>query len=254
MQIPCQSYPWSTPFRRMQLIGCLSKPSIGPIIPFYRRWIRHHTDPIYIVPLEMLGHEDDDEEKLLVQPVVFLHGGPGGGTVGGNRRFFDPDFFRIILFDQRGAGKSRPHACLQDNTTWDLVDDIEKLRKHLKIKEWQVFGGSWGSTLALAYAQSYAEHVTGMVLRGIFLLRKKEIDWFYEGGAAAIYPDVWVPNASQGRSFGTWLNWCKGMKMGCSPYTSSGHGRIHHSMASGTEHSAQENERKRTGEGSYTRS
>ncbi|CAL5358178.1 unnamed protein product [Camellia sinensis] len=123
-------------------------------------------------------------------PVVFLHGGPGGGTSPSNRKFFDPDFFRIILFDQRGAGKSTPHACLEENTTWDLVEDIEKLRKHLEIPEWQVFGGSWGSTLALAYSQSHPDKVTGIILRGIFLMRKKELDWFYEGGAAAIYPDV----------------------------------------------------------------
>ncbi|XP_027112723.1 proline iminopeptidase-like [Coffea arabica] len=124
-------------------------------------------------------------------PVVFLHGGPGGGTSPNNRKFFDPAFYRIILFDQRGAGKSTPHACLVENTTWDLVNDIEKLREHLQIPEWQVFGGSWGSTLALAYSQSHPEKVTGLVLRGIFLLRKKEIDWFYEGGAAAIFPDAW---------------------------------------------------------------
>ncbi|GMQ01281.1 hypothetical protein CsSME_00047975 [Camellia sinensis var. sinensis] len=122
-------------------------------------------------------------------PVVFLHGGPGGGTSPSNRKFFDPDFYRIILFDQRGAGKSTPHACLEENTTWDLVEDIEKLRKHLEIPEWQVFGGSWGSTLALAYSQSHPDKVTGIILRGIFLMRKKELDWFYEGGAAAIYPD-----------------------------------------------------------------
>ncbi|CAL1352962.1 unnamed protein product [Linum trigynum] len=126
-------------------------------------------------------------------PVVFLHGGPGGGTAPSNRRFFDPEFYRIILFDQRGAGKSVPHACLEHNTTWDLVSDIEKLREHLKIPEWQVFGGSWGSTLALTYSQSHPDKVTGLVLRGIFLLRKKEIDWFYEGGAAAIFPDAWEP-------------------------------------------------------------
>ncbi|XP_020579828.1 proline iminopeptidase [Phalaenopsis equestris] len=123
-------------------------------------------------------------------PVVFLHGGPGGGTSAGNRRFFDPEFYRIILFDQRGAGKSTPHACLEDNTTWDLVNDIELLREHLQISEWQVFGGSWGSTLALAYSQKHADKVTGMILRGIFLLRKKELEWFYEGGAATIFPDV----------------------------------------------------------------
>lgn len=126
-------------------------------------------------------------------PIIFLHGGPGGGTFASNRRFFDPEFYRIILFDQRGAGKSTPHACLDENTTWDLVSDIEKLREHLKIPEWQVFGGSWGSTLALAYSQSHPEKVTGLVLRGIFLLRKKELDWFYEGGAAAIFPDAWEP-------------------------------------------------------------
>ncbi|KAB1208302.1 Proline iminopeptidase [Morella rubra] len=125
-------------------------------------------------------------------PFLFLHGGPGGGTTPSNRRFFDPEFYRIILFDQRGSGKSTPHACLVENTTWDLIDDIEKLREHLEIPEWQVFGGSWGSTLALAYSQSHPDKVTGMVLRGIFLLRKKEIDWFYEGGAAAIYPDEHV--------------------------------------------------------------
>ncbi|XP_077215375.1 proline iminopeptidase-like isoform X2 [Tasmannia lanceolata] len=126
-------------------------------------------------------------------PVVFLHGGPGGGTSPTNRKFFDPEFYRIILFDQRGAGRSTPHACLEENTTWDLVDDIEKLREHLNIPEWQVFGGSWGSTLALAYSQSHTDKVTGMILRGIFLLRKKELDWFYEGGAAAIFPDAWEP-------------------------------------------------------------
>ncbi|XP_002975758.2 proline iminopeptidase [Selaginella moellendorffii] len=125
------------------------------------------------------------------QPVVFLHGGPGAGTSGGNRRFFDPEFYRIILFDQRGAGKSLPHACLDENTTWDLVKDIEKLRKHLAINKWLVFGGSWGSTLALAYSESHPEQVAGIVVRGIFMLRKKEIDWFYQYGCSAIFPDAW---------------------------------------------------------------
>ncbi|OAY83004.1 Proline iminopeptidase [Ananas comosus] len=131
-------------------------------------------------------------------PVVFLHGGPGSGTSPSNRRFFNPEFYRIILFDQRGSGRSTPHACLEENTTWDLVDDIEKLREHLEIPEWQfqimqVFGGSWGSTLALVYSQLHPEKVTGIILRGIFMLRKKELDWFYEGGAAAIFPDAWEP-------------------------------------------------------------
>jgi proline iminopeptidase len=126
-------------------------------------------------------------------PAVFLHGGPGGGTEAKMRRFFDPKRYRIVLFDQRGCGKSRPHASLIDNTTWDLVADMEKLREHLKIEKWLVFGGSWGSTLALAYAQSHPERVTHLVLRGIFLLRRWELEWFYQdpGGAAALYPDLW---------------------------------------------------------------
>jgi len=125
------------------------------------------------------------------KPVVFLHGGPGGGTEPKYRRFFDPSKYRIVLFDQRGCGKSTPHACLEENTTWDLVDDIEALRKHLGIARWQVFGGSWGSTLALTYAEKHPERVTELVLRGIFLLRKWEIDWFYQAGASALYPDAW---------------------------------------------------------------
>ena len=127
------------------------------------------------------------------KPVVFLHGGPGGGITPAMRRFFDPRRYRIVLFDQRGCGKSRPHASLVENTTWDLVADIEKLRTHLQIDRWQVFGGSWGSTLALAYAQSHSKFVTELLLRGIFLLRRSEIDWFYQSefGAAALFPDRW---------------------------------------------------------------
>lgn len=126
-------------------------------------------------------------------PAVFLHGGPGGGTEAKMRRFFDPKRYRIVLFDQRGCGKSRPHASLIDNTTWDLVADMEKLREHLGIASWLVFGGSWGSTLALAYAQTHPERATHLVLRGIFLLRRWELEWFYQdpGGAAALYPDLW---------------------------------------------------------------
>ncbi|HEY4211400.1 MAG TPA: prolyl aminopeptidase [Steroidobacteraceae bacterium] len=127
------------------------------------------------------------------KPVVFLHGGPGGGTDARMRCFFDPKRYRIVLFDQRGCGKSRPHASLVDNTTWHLVDDIERLREHLGIEAWQVFGGSWGSTLALAYAETHPKRVTELVLRGIFMLRRWELEWFYEspGGAAALYPDLW---------------------------------------------------------------
>src|SRR5579862_6401897 len=127
------------------------------------------------------------------KPVIFLHGGPGGGTEAKMRRFFHPKRYRIVLFDQRGCGKSRPHASLVDNTTWHLVEDIERLRAHLGIERWLVFGGSWGSTLALAYSQAHPERVTELVLRGIFLLRRWELDWFYQnsGGAAALFPDLW---------------------------------------------------------------
>ncbi|MCA9841525.1 MAG: prolyl aminopeptidase [Cyanobacteria bacterium HKST-UBA03] len=124
-------------------------------------------------------------------PVVFLHGGPGGGISADHRRQFDPDLYRIILFDQRGSGKSTPHASLQDNTTWDLVADIEQLRKQLHIDQWLVFGGSWGSTLALAYAQTHPASVSGLILRGIFLCRPDEIQWFYQAGCHRLFPDVW---------------------------------------------------------------
>lgn len=124
-------------------------------------------------------------------PVVFVHGGPGGGTEPFQRRFFDPAAYRIVLFDQRGAGKSRPAASLEDNTTWHLVSDMERLREELGIERWVVFGGSWGSTLGLAYAETHPERVRGLILRGIFLVRPKEIAWFYQEGASFIYPDAW---------------------------------------------------------------
>ena len=125
------------------------------------------------------------------KPVVFLHGGPGGGTLPQYRQFFDPSRWRIVMFDQRGCGKSTPFAELQDNTTWDLVADIELIREHLGISRWAVFGGSWGSTLALAYASSHPNVCTELFLRGIFLLRKKEIDWFYQQGCSKLFPDLW---------------------------------------------------------------
>jgi proline iminopeptidase len=138
------------------------------------------------------------------KPVVFVHGGPGGGTDAKQRRFFDPKAYRIVLFDQRGCGRSTPHAELHDNTTWHLVADMEAIREHLGIGKWQVFGGSWGSTLALAYAQKHPDRVTELVLRGIFMIRKKELDWFYQDGASAIFPDTWegylaaIPPAEHG--------------------------------------------------------
>lgn len=141
------------------------------------------------------GHELYFEESgnRRGKPAVFVHGGPGGATDPRMRRFFDPKRYRIILFDQRGCGKSRPHASLVENTTWNLVEDMERLREHLQLDRWQVFGGSWGSTLALAYAEAHPARVTELILRGIFLLRRWELDWFYQdpGGAAAIYPDLW---------------------------------------------------------------
>ena len=125
------------------------------------------------------------------RPVVFLHGGPGGGVNPDHRRFFDPNHYRIILFDQRGSGQSTPAAELRENSTWDLVNDIEKIREHLSIQDWIVFGGSWGSTLALAYAETHPSKVKGLILRGIFLCRPSEIKWFYQFGASEIFPDVW---------------------------------------------------------------
>jgi len=124
-------------------------------------------------------------------PIVFLHGGPGGSCEPVHRRYYDPERYRILLFDQRGCGKSRPHASLKNNTTQDLIDDLEQIREHLGIDKWVVFGGSWGSTLALAYAETHAERVLGLVVRGIFLCRQQDIDWFYQGGAARLFPDAW---------------------------------------------------------------
>ena len=124
-------------------------------------------------------------------PVLFLHGGPGAGCDPVHRRFFDPQRYRIILFDQRGCGQSTPHAELRDNTTWHLVADIETLRQHLGIDRWLVFGGSWGSTLALAYAQTHPNRVLGLILRGIFLCRNTDIHWFYQHGANRLFPDLW---------------------------------------------------------------
>ena len=136
--------------------------------------------------------------------MIFLHGGPGGGSEPRMRRYFDPTRYRVVLLDQRGCGKSTPFAALEDNTTWHLVDDIEALRRQLGIEAWQVFGGSWGSTLALAYAEAHPERVSELVLRGIFLLTREEIRWFYQEGTSWIFPDFWreylehIPEAERG--------------------------------------------------------
>jgi proline iminopeptidase len=153
-----------------------------PIEPFNEGMLP--VSEIHTIHYEQAGNPEG-------QPVVFLHGGPGGGIIPDYRRYFDPRVYRIVLIDQRGSGLSRPHASLEQNTTWDLVEDIEKVREHLGIDSWQVFGGSWGSTLALAYAQTHPNRVRQLVLRGIFLCRPKEIRWFYQEGANWIFPDVW---------------------------------------------------------------
>ena len=154
-----------------------------PAIQPSNNW-RFPVSPTHTLYIEESGNADG-------VPVVFLHGGPGGACEPGHRRFFDPERYRIILFDQRGCGKSRPHASLEDNSTWELVADLEKIREFLEIEQWVVFGGSWGSTLALAYAQTYPQHVLGLILRGIFLARKHDVEWFYQGMAARIFPEAW---------------------------------------------------------------
>jgi proline iminopeptidase len=143
------------------------------------------VSPVHTVYYEESGNPSG-------KPVVFVHGGPGGGSDPKHRRFFDPKRYRIVLFDQRGCGRSTPHANLEDNTTWALVSDMEKLREKLGIAKWQVFGGSWGSTLALAYAETHPDRVSELVLRGIFLLRKWELDWFYQGGTSRMFPEAWA--------------------------------------------------------------
>ncbi len=149
----------------------------------------YHTDMLSVSDIHTLYFEESGNPEG--RPVVFLHGGPGGGCQPNYRRYFDPKKWRIILFDQRGCGRSTPFAELKDNTTWDLVEDIERLRTHLGIDKWAVFGGSWGSTLSLAYAITHPEKVDSLFLRGIFMLREKEIKWFYQDGASYIYPDAW---------------------------------------------------------------
>jgi proline iminopeptidase len=157
---------------------------------------------LQVSPLHRIHYEQCGNPRG--KPVVFLHGGPGAGCNAKSRRFFDPARYRIVLFDQRGCGRSTPHAELVDNTTWDLVADIERLREQLGIERWQVFGGSWGSTLALAYAETHPQRVSELVLRGIFMLRRSELEWFYQQGCDALFPDAWegylapIPAAERG--------------------------------------------------------
>lgn len=154
-----------------------------PIEPFERGMIR--VSDIHEIYYEVSG-------AINGKPVLVCHGGPGGGSTPSMRRYFDPNRYKIILFDQRGCGKSMPQAELRENTTWALVDDMEVLRKRLHIERWQLFGGSWGSTLALAYAQTHPERVMELVLRGVFTLRREELLWFYQEGANWLFPDAWA--------------------------------------------------------------
>ena len=166
-------------------------PKITPYNEFYLKVSNLHT--IFV----------EESGNLNGKPVIFLHGGPGGGIEPIYRQYFNPKKWRIVIFDQRGCGKSIPHAELKNNTTWELVNDIEIVRKYLNIKSWTVFGGSWGSTLSLAYAIKYPDKCNRLILRGIFLLRKFEIEWFYQKGCSLIFPDVWekyksvIPNKEQ---------------------------------------------------------
>ncbi|MEM8677016.1 MAG: prolyl aminopeptidase [Cyanobacteria bacterium P01_G01_bin.67] len=161
----------------------------------------YHQGKLKVSDLHTIHYEESGNPAG--KPVIFLHGGPGGGISPAYRQFFDPLKWRIIIFDQRGCGQSIPYAELRENTTWDLVDDIEQLRQHLNIARWVVFGGSWGSTLSLAYSQTHPDRCKGLILRGIFMLRPSEIRWFYQSGANHIYPDAWqeylkpIPPAEQ---------------------------------------------------------
>ncbi|WP_417518105.1 prolyl aminopeptidase [Minwuia sp.] len=155
----------------------------------YPRLEPYDQGRLQVSDVHTLHYEQCGNPKGL--PVVVIHGGPGGGKKPDDRRFFDPSTYRVILFDQRGCGLSTPHAELDGNTTWDLVADIEKLRDHLGIRTWHVFGGSWGSALGLAYAESHPDRVSALIMRGIFTLRREELLWFYQKGADALFPDQW---------------------------------------------------------------
>jgi proline iminopeptidase len=162
----------------------------SPRLPLYPEIVPFRSGRLKVSDVHELYYEECGSPAG--KPVVMLHGGPGGGVTPVMRRYHDPRLYRIVLFDQRGCGRSIPHACLEENTTWDLVADIERLREHLGIDRWQVFGGSWGSTLALAYAQTHPMRVRELILRGIFMLRRAELEWFYQDGCSWLFPDAFA--------------------------------------------------------------
>ncbi len=168
----------------------LSQPPVSSRLTLYPEIAPYRTGRLKVSPLHEIYFEECG--NMQGKPVVLLHGGPGGGSNPLMRRYHDPARYRIVLFDQRGCGRSTPHASLEENTTWHLVEDIETLRAHLGIERWQVLGGSWGSTLALAYAETHPERVTELVLRGIFTLRRSELEWFYQEGCSWIFPDAFA--------------------------------------------------------------
>ena len=186
--------------------------ALAPMSAAARRGLYVETEPFNAGWMSAGPHQIYFEEcgVRAGKAVVVLHGGPGGAINPTMRRFFDPSRWRAVLFDQRGCGRSRPNASLEDNTTWALVEDIERLRTHLGIETWTVFGGSWGSTLALAYAITHPERVAGLILRGVFLLTRRELDWFYQDGASMMFPDAWerfqapIPKAERGDMVGAY--------------------------------------------------
>ena len=172
-----------------------------PVDPFDQRMME--VDGGHTIYVEQCGNPDGI-------PVIVLHGGPGGGCSPAMRRYFDPKAFRVVLFDQRGCGRSRPHASVVNNTTWDLVADIERIRDALEIEQFIVFGGSWGATLALIYAEAHPERVSNLVLRGVFMMTQAELDWFYGGGAGLFWPEPWarfsdlIPEEERGDMIGAY--------------------------------------------------
>ncbi|CAE7553527.1 PIP [Symbiodinium microadriaticum] len=238
--------------------SCEALTASEPVRTLYPPIEPYRTGTLSVSNLHTIYYEEYGNPKG--KPVLFVHGGPGAGTSPKAARFFDPLAYRIILVDQRGCGKSTPFAEIEQNSTWDSVQDFEKLRKLLGIERWMVFGGSWGSTLSLTYAMEHPERVTELVLRGIFLLRKKEINWYYQSGADAIFPDVWegykqvIPEEEQGdfvkayrrrltgelgaeemqRAAVAWAVW-EGMTSNLQPpdasEVSSKHGSTHYSLA-----------------------